>query len=367
MKTLIKLATYDQARTAYFIKEVFEKADIDCFFAFTYDYEKKTDKVSVQVKEEDVESAVKIMMGIRDEYGKNIEEIEPAEQVRKIVVPTDFSKGSEIACYYAVHLAQKLNAEIKILHVYENPMADVNIKKSATFESYADHMIREMENKAKNDIVDFAQKVHEYMDTHQLKDVKVHSSIVMGDVVIKINEISKQYSPDFIVLGTVGRREESKSIFAGTVRELIHGLQIPLYAIPGPFDIKSFDKLNILYATDFNENDNTSLNQLLKIMESFDKSITCIHIDTAQSPSKKERMEELNTLLKRDYREHQISCRLIEHEDVYSGMKEFASMNNINLLSFTTQKRGIFEKLFKPNLFKKILQESNLPILIFPS
>jgi hypothetical protein len=26
-----------------------------------------------------------------------------------------------------------------------------------------------------------------------------------------------------------------------------------------------------------------------------------------------------------------------------------------------------FEKLFKPNLFKKILQESNLPILLFPS
>jgi nucleotide-binding universal stress UspA family protein len=367
MKTLITLATYDQARTADFIKEVFEKAEIDCFFAFTYDYEKKTEKVSVQVKEEDVERAVKIMLGIRDEYGKNIEEIEPAGRLKKIVVPTDFSKGSEKACYYAVHLAKKLNAEIKILHVYENPMADVNIKKSATFENYAEYIIREIEGKAKNDIVDFVQKVDEYMDTRQLKGVNVHSSIVMGDVVTRIKEVCKHYSPDFIVLGTVGRREGSTSVFAGAVRELILGLQIPLFAIPGPFDEKCFDKLNILYATDFNEKDNTSLNQLLKILESFDKSITCIHIDTGQNTSKKERMEELNALLKRDYREHQVSCRLIEHEDVYYGMKEFAGMNKISLLSFTTQKRSIFEKLFKPDLFKKILQESNLPILIFPS
>ena len=71
--------------------------------------------------------------------------------------------------------------------------------------------------------------------------------------------------------------------------------------------------------------------------------------------------------LKEEYGAHHIRCQLIEDEDVYHGIKEFAARNQINLLSFTVHKRGIFEKLFKPNLFKKILQESNLPILLFPS
>ena len=102
-------------------------------------------------------------------------------------------------------------------------------------------------------------------------------------------------------------------------------------------------------------------------MEPFDKRITCIHIDTAHNPAKKERMVELNAFLKEDYRLHEINCQLIEDEDVYHGIKDFADRNSINLLSFTIQKRGIFDKLFKPNLFKKILQEANLPILIFPS
>jgi hypothetical protein len=77
-------------------------------------------------------------------------------------------------------------------------------------------------------------------------------------------------------------------------------------------------------------------------------------------------MNELNKMLRMEYGQYKIECCLIEDEDVFHGIKEFASKNRINLLSITTQKRGIFEILFKPNLFKKILQESNLPMLIFP-
>ena len=367
MNILVTIATYEQLKTAYFLKENLEKANIDCFFAFIYNLERKADEVRIQVKEEDVEKAVKIMLSIKDEYGMDIEKIEPANHIRKIIVPTDFSKGSENACYYAVHLAQRLKAEIKILHVYENPIDDVIIKQPATFESYAEQMVKEMENKAKADIVAFTQKIKDYIDTHKIEDVKVHSSIVMGNIIRRIKEISKIFNPDVIVLGTEGKREGSKSVFVGVANELIKGLKIPVYAIPGPFALRDLKKVNILYATDFNEKDNTSLNQLLRIMGPFDKRITCIHVDTAQNPSKKESMVELNAVLKRDYSQHEIQCRLIEDEDVYHGIKDFADKNDINLLSFTTQKRGIFDKLFKPNLFRKILQEANLPILIFPS
>ena len=137
--------------------------------------------------------------------------------------------------------------------------------------------------------------------------------------------------------------------------------------IPGPCTPEDFESVRILYATDFNEKDHKSLEQLLKIVEPFEKQVTCIHIETAHDPAKAERIVELNTQLKKEYPIHDIHCRLIEDEDVFHGIKDFATLNRINLLSFTVHKRSIFEKLFKPNLFKRILQESNLPILLFPS
>ena len=40
----------------------------------------------------------------------------------KILVSTDFSKPSEHALDYAIGLAQKLSAEVIVLHAYELPM-----------------------------------------------------------------------------------------------------------------------------------------------------------------------------------------------------------------------------------------------------
>ena len=367
MKTFVTIATYKEAKTAYFLKEHLENKHIDCFIAFSSITLQDSDEVQIQVKGEDVEHAVRIMMGIKEEYGKNIERIESVRHVRKIIVPTDFSRRSEDACYFAVHLAQKLQAEIKILHVYEKPMGDVHVKETATFEAFIRNTIIESEKKAKSEMLALLQRIKDYMNTHGIEGVKVHPSTIMGNPVRRIKKISTLYNPDLIVLGTVGKREKSDSVLAGVANDIIKVLGIPVYAIPGPFNPEGFEKMNVLYATDFNEKSHTSLDQLLKLMEPFDKRITCLHIDTANNPVDFERMDELNAFLKEEYSQHHLACRLIVDEDVYHGIKDYADKFDINLLSFTTRKHSIFTKLFKSSLFKKILQEANLPILIFPS
>jgi len=367
MPTLVTLATYEQSKTACFLKEKLEGANIDCFFAIDNSTEGDWEKIRVQVKEEDVESAIQVMLSIKDEHGMNIEEIEPSNLFQRIVVPTDFSKGSEYACQYAIHLAQKIGAEIKVLHVYPDPVSDLRIKETATYLDYLNNTLKETEKKAKTDMVEFSDKMRAYMDSEGITDVRIHAALFRGDIIENIKGLSEKYRPDVIVLGTVGKREHSRSVLTGLANTIISGLDVPVYAIPGPCSPEDFKKVKILYATDFNERDHNSLERLMKIVEPFEMQITCIHIDTAHNPAKKERMDELNAQLSKDYSQYYIKCELIEDEDVYHGIKEFASRNNINLLSFTVHKRGIFEKLFKPNLFKRILQESNLPLLLFPS
>lgn len=367
MPSLVTIATYEQCKTAYILKAKLEDEEIDCYFAILSSSEEEWEEVRVQVNEFDVERAIKVMLRIQEEYGLNIEHIEAASPKRKIIVPTDFSQGSEHACHYAIHLAHKIDAEIKLLHVYEDPVTDLSIKESATYLSYLQSAIRESENKAKTALLNFNRKMKTYMEGQKIDNVRIHSSMVMGNIVGKIKVISKVYKPDVIVLGSIGKREDSKSVLAGLARLLISDLDIPLYAIPGPVSKNDFEKVDILYATDFNERDHNSLEQLMKIVEPYEKKITCIHIDTAQNRAKVERMDELNLQLKMDYPETEIKCWLFDDTDVFHGIKEYTDQHQINLLSFTFHKRGIFEKLFKPNLFRKILQESNVPILIFPS
>ncbi len=367
MKTLVTIATYKKAEAAYFLKENMENENIDCFLAFTSISLQSSDEVQIQVKGEDVEHAVSIMMGIKEKYGQDIETLKPVKHVRKIIVPTDFSRRSEDACYFAVHLAQKLQAEVKLLHVYEKPIGDVHVKETATYEAFSMNLYLQAEKKAKSDMVALSLRIKAYMKTQKIEGVKVHSSTTMGNIVRRIKSMSNLYNPDLIVLGTVGKNEKSDSVLAGVAKDIIQGLGIPVYAIPGQFNPEDFEMMNILYATDFNEKDHTSLNQLLNIMEHFEKRVTCVHIDTEKNPVKVERMDELNEFFKQEYDQHDLNCRLIADEDVYHGLKDFADKFEVNLLSFTTRKQGIFKKLFRTSLFKKILQEANLPILIFPS
>ena len=367
MNHLVTIASYREPKTAYFLKETFEEKGIHCFFTFFHNTLKGTEEVRVQVDEEDVEKAVRIMMGIKEEYGKAIEEIEPARSAHRILVPTDFSEVSAHACHYAIHLAVKLKAEIKILHVYENPAADMRARETTSFVDYAQLAVQETERNARTGMVTFTNKIRDYMRSRDISGVKMHGSMVMGHVSERINVITGIYQPDVIVLGTAGEGEEQEGFISALAGSIIKSAEIPVYAVSGHFSQEDFEKLNILYATDFNENDHTSLNKLLGILEPFDKKITCVHIDTEHNPSKKERMDELNTYLESEYSQHDISCRLIEDEDVLHGIKEFAAFNQVNLLSFTTRKRSIFEKLFKPNLFRRVLHQANLPLLIFHS
>jgi len=367
MKKIITLATYKMAKTAYFLKERLENENVNCFLSYVTNLHKNRDEIRVQVEEDNVEKAIKIMLRIKDEYGKDIERIEPVEHIRKIVVPTDFSVESENACKYALHLARKLQAEIKILHVYENPIDSVSVKKSSTFEEYAESVSMEVEEDARAGLQAFAERIRHYMSVARIQEVKVHSSLVMGNIVKKIGGVCQVYAPDFVVLGIVGKETGIKNILAGLADTLIRDLGIPVYAIPGTSEKKDLEQMNILYATDFNEQDHVSLNRLLDLMEPFNKRIDCIHIDAAHNPASEVRMNELNSYLSENYQGQDIQCYLTEDEDVYHGVKGFAENNNINLLSFTFHKRRIFEKLFKPNLFKKILNEASIPILIFPS
>lgn len=367
MKTLVKIATVRNFEAACFLKDRLGMENIDCYFVYSGIVADKRNIIKVQVESEDVENAIKIMINTRLEYGKDLEKLKPERTLRKIIVPTDLSLNSEAACMYAIHLAEKLEAEIKLLHVFRNPVTDAKMQSNETFETYLYDIAMEEERKAKEAMLEFSRRIREYAGNQGIKNISIHTTIAMGYLERTIKDIAINYKPDFLVLNTQGRSSGSKSAFSRIAKELVSELHIPLFAIPGPGSAAEVEKMKVLYATDFNENDHSSLNRLLEILKPMKKEITCIHIDTEHNPSHEERMDELNTFLGKEYGKHAIQCRMIDHTDISQGIKDFAEAGNFNLLSFTIHKRGIFEILFMPNLFKKILQEASIPILIFPS
>jgi len=136
--------------------------------------------------------------------------------------------------------------------------------------------------------------------------------------------------------------------------------------IPKSATYQDIKKINVMYATNFNEADNSSLNKLLNILASFDKEIYCVHIDVHDDKYQQSKVDKLNQVFKKEYSKHKIVCKVFESSNIINGFDKFVEENNINIISFSKSKRPLLYKLFRSSNLKKLVLTEKTPMLIFP-
>ncbi len=120
---LVTLAT-DHYTAAEILKARLEAAGIECHLKNVHLIQGAAPEgVKVQIRESDVEKALRLMQQWK--LSREEEEKKKTRELRRILVPVDFSEYSKNACFYALNLARKLRADIKILHVYYAPIVDL--------------------------------------------------------------------------------------------------------------------------------------------------------------------------------------------------------------------------------------------------
>jgi nucleotide-binding universal stress UspA family protein len=140
----------------------------------------------------------------------------------------------------------------------------------------------------------------------------------------------------------------------------------PAWIIPVGMEYQQFRR--ILYATDYNEADITTLRELISLTSPFNPSITALHIaDTVdfQEDIVKKGFQEL-VIRETGYDKISIES-LIEHEneDLGETINNFALSKNTDLVVVLKENRNFLENLFKRSSTKNIIKETSLPVLVF--
>jgi hypothetical protein len=137
-------------------------------------------------------------------------------------------------------------------------------------------------------------------------------------------------------------------------------------AVPDSAILNEKNTMKVMYATDFYEEDHSSLNKLIDILDPFEKKIYCVHIDVDDDPSQEQKVEELNTMLEKKYSDQNIRCELFESKSIAQGFNDFVAINNIDVISFSKMKRSAFYKMFHPGHLSKLVSIEKVPVLIIP-
>lgn len=144
-------------------------------------------------------------------------------QIKKILVPVDYSESSESAIEYADAQAQIFGAEVNLLHVVDNSTYDAYLSKGMMGEGMVLLPVEEVlpDSELGRKIKEFNAKAQAELDVYAKRGTVPHTTTLRhGGVVNIILEEIDSYQPDLVVLSTHGW-SGLKHMMMGSVAEKV--------------------------------------------------------------------------------------------------------------------------------------------------
>ena len=271
------------------------------------------------------------------------------------MVPTDFSDNAHNALNYATFIADKLNSQIILFNFFRVPLTsgDVPIDPS---------LIEELENESIETLLQLKKDVLEKLPD---LDIKCISSSGLDNEVNEICGVSDNNRVDLVVMGTKGASGVTKALIGSNAAHVIDNSNCPVLAVPEFAAFKGIKK--IVYATDFNASDYKSIHFLKELASHFDAEIIIVHIADEHHSiiHESNHLEKFKQDLSKYTSIDKINFELIAGEDVQQRLNRLIEETNADIISMSSHKRTLFQRLFDRSITKKMTYHTHVPLLSF--
>ncbi len=145
----------------------------------------------------------------------------PTVNLKKIVVPQDFSEYSSHALKYAVTLAGLFKSELIVVHVVEPIVYPADFSFGQVSIPAMEEEIRKHSEEQLNELV--AKEVPD--------SIKAASVIKVGKPFIEIIEVAKSENADLIVISSHGRTGMDHVLFGSTADKVVRKAPCPVLTV----------------------------------------------------------------------------------------------------------------------------------------
>lgn len=330
---------------------------------------RKQDKTKVKINEPDLRRAMKIIRELTRESNGYTNE-DAVQEIKRILVPVDFSDYSRNACQFALKMAERHKAEIELLYAYYSPeMVTIPYDESCVYNGAFFGHLDEIRDRAREELEKYVDELRLQMQNEGREGVSLTYSLIKGSAADSILEAGDLHKSDIIILGLRGAGKRKADFLGSSTSRVIEKAIVPVLAIPenSIYDEESWAN-KIVYATDFDESDFSAIRKLMGLVSIFDMKVYCVHIgESMKDPWKKVKMDGLREYFNKAYPGFRVDCVLLEKQDVMEGLNTFIKKNKVDIISLTTHKRNLITKFLYPSLARKLFYHTNIPLLVFHS
>ncbi len=325
--------------------------------------------VRVRIKESDLPHALRIVEDHK--WFEDPQEEEDCDKKPRVLIPVDFSEYSMKACEVGIEYANRIGAEVMILHAYFSPYFPMAVPMGDTlaYQISDDETLQFMIKRVRSDMDNLCSLINRSMDAGELPKVKYDYVLREGLPEEEINSYSKEYKPCLIVMGTRGKSQKDMDLIGSVTGEVIDVNKVPVLAIPENVKFTHLDEIrNVAFATSFNERDLIMFDLFMETIKPLkDVNIHIFNISTSKNEMNEIRLTGFNEYFRKLYPGCNLTHTVLADGDLLDAIELFVTEKQIDMIALSTHRRNIFARLFNPGIARKMLFHSETALLVLHS
>ena len=272
--------------------------------------------------------------------------------MKRILVPTDFSKHAEYALRVAAQIAKKNNSEIYLLHMLELPhqgndaiSAGSAIPQIMYFKDMAIH------------------KLETLMEADFLEGINVSEIIQFEKAFDGIMEISKKNNVDLIVMGSHGASGYEEMFIGSNAEKVVRSSEVPVLVIKN--ETEEFKANKLVFASDFSDEIKKPFAKLVEFATIFNSHLDLVMINTPNSFKSTAVAEKIMTDFLEGTNFTNYSTHIYNDVNVEKGILNYSSSVNADIIGMCTHGRTGFSHFFNGSISEDLVNHTVRPVITF--
>ena len=272
--------------------------------------------------------------------------------MKRILVPTDFSRYSEEALKVAVQIAKKYNSEIILLHMLELPInANVAIGGGKSIPE-----IMFYKNKA-------ISNLEKLMESDYLKGINVSEAIEFKKVYEGVIDASEKNNIDLIIMGSHGTSGFDELLVGSNAEKVVRFSKIPVLVVKN--EAKEFKARNFVFASDFSKETRKPFRKMIEFAKIFDSNLFLVMINTPNSFKTTHDAEKIMRGFIANFDVENYSTHIYNDTNIENGIANFANSVDADLIGICTHGRTGLAHFFNGSISEDLVNHVVRPIITF--
>lgn len=284
--------------------------------------------------------------------------------MQKIIVPVDFSKTAAAALRLAVFLADRLQWELDVVHVYDgmlNTQRPLHLRPGKTIQQSVDEELTEF---TRTNVEPILLARSSADDTLPL----VKSRTIIGSPRDEVLKLSHRPEVGMMVMGAIGSDAgpRSAAVFGSVAKTVSLRGNCPVVLVPTEYGVPDIRRIAIAF--DETKRSETLARFAETLIYALKPEVRFVHV--REGGAGKDALTEahfLDLVFQPGATGYAFTVDSLPAGEVVSSLMEYVAAEEIDLLMVAAHRQGFWEHLFRPSKVEPLLRKAKFPLLIVPA